>query len=61
VKRAIKSGEIRKDLDPLDLHRALVGIAHVSASPDWRQSARRWSTSSSPARGQFSSGAVWAH
>ena len=41
VKRAIKSGEIRKDLDPLDLLRALVGVAHVSASPDWRQSARR--------------------
>jgi|SRR5215469_5423531 len=41
VKRAIKNGEIRKDLDPLDLLRALVGVAHVSTSPDWRQSARR--------------------
>jgi AcrR family transcriptional regulator len=41
VKRAIKSGDIRKDLDPIDLLRALVGVANVAASPDWQQSARR--------------------
>jgi AcrR family transcriptional regulator len=41
VKRAIKSGDIRKDLDPIDLVRAIVGVANVSASPDWQQSARR--------------------
>jgi AcrR family transcriptional regulator len=41
VKRAIKSGDIRKDLNPTDLLRALVGVANVSASPDWPQSARR--------------------
>jgi AcrR family transcriptional regulator len=41
VRSAIESGAIRKDLDPLDLLRAIVGVAHVSASPDWRQSARR--------------------
>jgi AcrR family transcriptional regulator len=41
VKRAIKSGNIRKDLDPIDLLRALVGVANVSASPDWQESARR--------------------
>ena len=41
VKRAIKSGDIRKDLDPVDLLRALVGVANVATSPDWRQSARR--------------------
>jgi len=41
VKRTIKSGDIRKDLDPIDLLRALVGIANVATSPDWRQSARR--------------------
>src|SRR5271169_5859681 len=41
VKRTIKSGDIRKDLDPIDLLRALVGVANVSASPDWQQSARR--------------------
>ena len=41
VKRAIKSGDIRKDLHPMDLLRALVGVANVSTSPDWQQSARR--------------------
>ncbi len=41
VRRAIKSGDIRKDLDPIDLLRALIGVANVAASPDWRQSARR--------------------
>jgi hypothetical protein len=41
VKLAIKSGDIRKDLDPIDLLRALIGVANVSASPDWPQSARR--------------------
>ena len=41
VKRAIKSGDIRKDLNPMDLLRALVGVANVSTSPDWQQSAPR--------------------
>jgi AcrR family transcriptional regulator len=41
VKRAIKSGDIRKDLEPIDLLGALVGVAHMPASPDWQQSARR--------------------
>lgn len=41
VKRAIKSGEIRKDLDPIDLLRAIVGVANFATSPDWQQSARR--------------------
>jgi AcrR family transcriptional regulator len=41
AKRAIKSGDIRKDLDPMDLLRALVGVANVATSPDWQQSARR--------------------
>jgi len=41
IKRAIKSGEIRKDLDPIDLLRALVGVANVATSPDWQKSARR--------------------
>jgi AcrR family transcriptional regulator len=41
VKRAIKSGDIRKDLDPIDLLRAIVGVANVATSPDWQQSARR--------------------
>lgn len=41
VRRAIKSGDIRKDLDPIDLLRALVGVANVATSPGWQQSARR--------------------
>src|ERR1700719_865651 len=41
VKRAVKSGDIRKDLDPMDLLRALVGVANVASSRDWQQSARR--------------------
>jgi AcrR family transcriptional regulator len=41
VKRAVKSGDVSKDLDPMDLLRALVGVAHVATSPDWQQSARR--------------------
>lgn len=41
VKRAIESGDIRADLDPLDLLRALIGVANVATSPDWQRSARR--------------------
>ena len=41
VKRAIKNGDIRKDIDPFDLLRALIGVANVATSPDWQQSARR--------------------
>jgi AcrR family transcriptional regulator len=41
VRRAIKSGDIREDLDPIDLLRALIGVANVATSPDWQQSARR--------------------
>jgi AcrR family transcriptional regulator len=41
LKRAIKSGNTRKDLDPIDLLRAFIGVANVSTSPDWQQSARR--------------------
>jgi AcrR family transcriptional regulator len=41
VKRAIESGDVRKDLDPIDLLHALVGVANVAASPDWKPSAKR--------------------
>ena len=41
VKRAIKSGDIRKDLEPFDLLRALIDVSNVASSPDWQQSARR--------------------
>src|SRR5262249_610036 len=41
VKRAKKSGDIRKDLEPFDLLRALIGVSNVASGPDWQQSARR--------------------
>jgi AcrR family transcriptional regulator len=41
VKRAIKNGDIRSDLVPFDLLRALVGVSNVASGPDWQQSARR--------------------
>ncbi len=41
VKRAKKSGELRKDLDAFDLLRALIGASHVGSGADWQQSARR--------------------
>jgi AcrR family transcriptional regulator len=41
VKRAVKNGDIRRDLDPIDLLRALVGVANVASTPDWQPSAKR--------------------
>ena len=41
VTRAIKTGDIRRDLDPFDLLRALIGVSHVASGPGWQQSARR--------------------
>ena len=41
VKRAIQSGDLRRDIEPADLLRALVGVAHVADTTDWQQSARR--------------------
>jgi AcrR family transcriptional regulator len=42
VKRAVQAGEIRADVDAVDLLRALIGVAWLDESaPDWRTSARR--------------------
>jgi hypothetical protein len=41
VKPVIKSGDIRKDLEPFDLLRALIGASTVATGPDWQQSAKR--------------------
>lgn len=41
VTRAIRSGDLREDLEPTDLLRALIGVAHMGAGPDWQRSARR--------------------
>jgi AcrR family transcriptional regulator len=52
VKRAIQSGDIRKDLEPFDLLRALIGVSNVAPPP-----------TGSKARGgsSISSSAVHAH
>jgi AcrR family transcriptional regulator len=41
VKRAVESGDVRKDVDPIDLLHALVGVSNVASGPDWQQSAKR--------------------
>ncbi|HEY1856503.1 TetR/AcrR family transcriptional regulator [Acidocella sp.] len=41
VGRAVENGDIRADLDPFDLLRALVGVANVAADPGWEASAKR--------------------
>ncbi len=41
VKTAMKSGDIRKDLEPFDLLRALIGVSNVATGPGWQESARR--------------------
>jgi AcrR family transcriptional regulator len=41
VKRAKRSGNLRRDLDSYDLLRALIGVSHVGSGADWQQSARR--------------------
>ena len=41
VKRGVESGDIRSDLDPVDLLRALIGVSNVASAPDWQPSARR--------------------
>jgi AcrR family transcriptional regulator len=41
VTRAVASGDIRADIVPLDLLRALVGVSNVASAPDWQESAKR--------------------
>ena len=39
--RALESGDLRPDVNPTDLMRALVGIFHTTYEPGWEQAARR--------------------
>ena len=39
--RAIAAGEIRKDIGPEDLIRALVGMGYMQAQPGWQKSVLR--------------------
>ena len=41
VKRAVASGDVRKDIDPSDLLRALVGVSYGNPDAGWEASARR--------------------
>ena len=41
VDRAVASGAIRLDIAPLDLLRALAGVAGISSDPGWEVSAKR--------------------
>jgi AcrR family transcriptional regulator len=41
VKRAIESGDVRKDCDPSDLLRALIGVSYGNPDAGWQASARR--------------------
>ncbi len=41
VQRAIRSGDLRRDLDSSDLLRALIGVSFTPFGPDWQGSARR--------------------
>jgi hypothetical protein len=37
----MESGDVRGDLEPIDLLRALIGVSNVMSDPNWKQSARR--------------------
>ncbi len=41
TERAVAAGVIRLDLEPIDLLRALVGVANVNNGPGWQASANR--------------------
>jgi AcrR family transcriptional regulator len=41
VRRAKKSGDVRRDVDASDLLRAVIGVSYVGFGGDWQQSAKR--------------------
>src|SRR6201996_5223255 len=41
IKRAIVSGDVRKDIDPSDLLRAMIGVTYQNPDAGWEASARR--------------------
>jgi AcrR family transcriptional regulator len=41
VKRAKRSGDVRRDVDASDLLLAVIGVSFVGSGHDWQQSARR--------------------
>jgi AcrR family transcriptional regulator len=41
VKRAVQSGDVRKDVEPTDLLRAMIGVSYQNPDAGWEASARR--------------------
>ncbi len=41
VQRAVKSGDLRRDVEPYDFILPLIGVAFVPSNPDWLPSAKR--------------------
>ena len=41
VQRAVESGDVQSDLDPVDFLRALVGVFNVAGAPDWPRRAKK--------------------
>jgi hypothetical protein len=41
IDRAVESGDVRLDIDPLDLLRALAGVTNVNPGPDGSKAAKR--------------------
>jgi AcrR family transcriptional regulator len=41
VKRAVAGGHVRKDIDPSDLLRAMIGVSYQNPDAGWEASARR--------------------
>jgi AcrR family transcriptional regulator len=41
ARRAIRSGDIRRDIESSDLLRALIGVAQFASGPGWQAGARR--------------------
>jgi AcrR family transcriptional regulator len=41
VKRAKKTGDLRKDVDGSDFLRAIIGVSHLGSGPDWHKGAKR--------------------
>jgi len=41
VQRGIQSKELRPDIEPFDLLRALIGVAHIATGANWQQSAKK--------------------
>jgi hypothetical protein len=41
VKRAVANGDVRKDINPSDLLRAMIGVSYQNPDAGWEASARR--------------------